>query len=120
MKQTLFALSLGFGALILLVQHAPAQSRVETPIETPIESRVAGPVCGPRAQVVERLTRDYGESRRAIGLAGPSAVMEVWASAETGTWTVALTLPDGRMCLMAAGQGYEQVNDPLPASGAPL
>lgn len=108
MKQTLFALSLGFGALILLVQNAPAQNRP------------AGPVCGPRAQVIERLGRDYGESRRAIGLAGPSAVMEVYASADTGTWTITLTLPDGRMCLIAAGQGYEQVDDPLPASGAPL
>lgn len=112
MKQTLFALSLGFGALILLVQNAPAQIRAET--------RVAGPLCGPRAQVIERLGRDYGESRRAMGLAGPAAVMEVYASAETGSWTVAMTLPDGRMCLIAAGQGYEQVNDPLPASGAPL
>jgi hypothetical protein len=108
MKQTLFALSLGFGALILLVQHAQAQTRA------------ADPVCGPRTQVVERLTRDYGESRRAMGLAGPSAVMEVYASTETGSWTVTMTLPDGRMCLIAAGQGYEQVNDPFPASGAPL
>lgn len=117
MKHTLFALSLGFGALILVLQQAQAGS--DLPVQQ-AQARAAGPVCGPRAQVAERLTRDYGESRRAIGLAGPSAVMEVHASAETGTWTVTVTLPDGRMCLIAAGQGYEQVNDPLPASGAPL
>ena len=117
MKQTLFALSLGFGALILIVQQAQADAGL--PVQQ-AQARAPGPVCGPRAQVIERLTRNYGESRRAIGLAGSSAVMEVYASTDTGTWTVTVTLPDGRMCLMAAGQGYEQVNDPLPASGAPL
>jgi hypothetical protein len=30
---------------------------------------------------------------------------------------VTLTLPDGRMCLMASGDSYEAVTDDLPARG---
>ena len=43
--------------------------------------------------------------------------MEVYASPETGTWTIAVTTPDGTMCLVAAGQGFEEVDAPLPARG---
>lgn len=104
MRQMMFALSLGFGAVILLTLHAAAQS---------------APPCGPRQQVIDRLTKDFGESRRAIGLAGPSAVMELFASDDGGTWSITLTRPDGRTCLVAAGQGFEAMDDPTP-TGAPL
>lgn len=106
MKQTLFALSLGFGAVILLTQNAAAQTTARQ--------------CGPRDQVVERLNQKYGETRRSIGLAGAGAVMEVYASDDTGSWTITVTLPDGRMCLVAAGHGFEPVDDPLPAAGRAL
>jgi hypothetical protein len=42
-----------------------------------------------------------------LGLAGEAAVMELFASDATGTWSITMTLPDGRMCLMASGSGYE-------------
>ena len=57
----------------------------------------------------------YGETRRALGLAGEAAVMELYASDTTGTWTITMTLPDGRMCLMASGDDYEAVTEKRPA-----
>ena len=42
---------------------------------------------------------------------------QIRASAETGTWTIALTMPDGTMCLVAAGQAFETVDEQLPAKG---
>ena len=68
--------------------------------------------CGPRAAIVQRLADRFGETRRALGLAG-AGVMEVFASDDTGTWTVALTLPDGRMCLIASGRHWEERMDDL-------
>jgi hypothetical protein len=43
--------------------------------------------------------------------------MELYASDATGTWTITMTLPDGRMCLMASGAGFEAVSEELPAGG---
>lgn len=69
--------------------------------------------CGPRGDVVERLSTYFGETRRAIGLAQQNRMMEVFASDITGTWTIMVTLPDGRSCLLASGQSWEDRMDDL-------
>lgn len=73
--------------------------------------------CAPRDGVVAMLSNDYGEIPLAIGVAGPNAgVMELFASDSTGTWTVTLTLPDGRTCLVASGSGFTTMIGRLPAT----
>ncbi|MEO8241736.1 MAG: hypothetical protein ABI832_05445 [bacterium] len=102
MDRTLFALSLGFAALILLPSFAHAT-----------------PQCAAHQQVVDQLATTYGEARISIGLAQDNTVMEVFASAATGTWTLTATLPNGMTCLVIAGKNFETRHDPLPASGYP-
>ncbi len=48
-----------------------------------------------------------------------TAQSELYAAEATGTWSITLTLPDGRMCLMASGANYETVTEDLPAKGYP-
>ena len=60
------------------------------------------PACGPRNEVVTRLLEQYGETRRSMAL-DRRGIVEVFASEETGSWTITITLPDGRTCLLAAG-----------------
>jgi hypothetical protein len=96
----MLALSLGFAGVLLATHSAQAQSQ-----------------CGPRAGVVAQLADQFGETRRSMGLAANTTVMEVYANDETGTWTIALTMPDGVTCLVAAGQSFETLNEPLPAKG---
>lgn len=67
--------------------------------------------------MLERLAARYGESRRAIGLAAEARVVEVFASLETGTWTILVTLPNGLSCLVASGEAYEEIEEALPAAG---
>jgi hypothetical protein len=98
--RTLMALSLGFGGVILATDIARAN-----------------PHCGPREVVLSTLADRYGETRRSLGIAGQTQMMELFASDETGTWTITLTMPDGVTCMMASGQGFQSVNDPLPAKG---
>ncbi|MEL7115639.1 MAG: hypothetical protein AAGP08_08605 [Pseudomonadota bacterium] len=105
MKQKFLALSLGVGAMLLATQHAFAQG---------------GPNCADRETVVERLASKYGESRQSIGLAPNNAVVEVFASSETGTWTITVTNPSGLTCLVASGQAYEAVEEVTPAKGTAL
>ena len=100
MNQTLLAFSLGAAGLILAA--------------TTVHS---APQCGKRDVVLGQLAAKYGETRRGMGVAGDNTVMEVFASAASGSWTITVTLPDGMMCLVATGHGYEAVSEESPARG---
>ncbi|NOD65753.1 hypothetical protein [Ruegeria sp. HKCCD6109] len=63
--------------------------------------------CGPRIAVIDRLADGYGETRQSIGLGANNAVMELYASLETGTWTITVTTPNDLTCLVASGQSFE-------------
>ena len=102
MEKLMFALSLGFAGLILATQAG-----------------WAAPQCAPRDGVLTALTQKYGETRRGIGLAGTEQVMELFANADSGSWTITVTLPDGMMCLVATGQAFESLTEALPAPGDP-
>lgn len=73
--------------------------------------------CGPREAVVQRLADGYGETRQSVGLGSNNAMVEVFASAETGSWTILVTVPSGMSCLVASGQSFETVVEALPAKG---
>ena len=73
--------------------------------------------CGQRAVVVARLQDGYSERLTAGGLQATQPVqtmIEVWASPETGTFTVLLTDPSGMSCIVAAGTDF--FSDPKPAA----
>lgn len=106
MKQQFILLSFGFGALVLATGHAFAQ---------PLDR------CAERAQVLSRLASTYGETRQNIGLASNNSVLETFASATTGTWTITVTSPDGTTCLVASGGAFETfAGASAPASGPNL
>jgi hypothetical protein len=75
--------------------------------------------CGPREIVVERLSAGYGETRQSMGLGANNSVIEVFASDETGSWTITVTQPTGLMCLVASGQHYTELQENLPPKGEP-
>ncbi len=97
MRRTFYLMSFGIGAMMLAANQTQAQ----------------GGNCATHAQVVERLAERYGESRQSIGLGNDNAVVEVFASMDTGSWTITVTQPGGPTCLVAAGQAYQYVNEPL-------
>ncbi|WP_425040782.1 hypothetical protein [Primorskyibacter sp. S187A] len=73
--------------------------------------------CGPRDRVLTRLADGYGESRQSMGLGANNHVIEVFASEETGSWTITVTSPAGLTCLVASGQAYETLAESLPVGG---
>jgi hypothetical protein len=103
MPQQLFALSFGLAAVLAAAQVAQG-----------------APQCDSREALTALLADRYRETRRAVGIAGQAAVMELYASDETGTWSIAIILPDGRMCLMASGSNYEALAEEFPANGKPV
>lgn len=105
MTKHLFGLSLGFAALIFAADMAAAQARN---------------MCAERGVVMKKLTAQYGETRRSMGLAANNGIVELHASGDTGSWTITVTHPNGMTCLVAAGTSFETVEEELPASlGAP-
>ncbi len=96
MKTIMLKMTIGLGIMVLAAQQVSAQN------------------CAPREDVIKRLTKSYGETRRGIGIARRGAVMKVFASDQTGSWTIVVTLPEGVTCLIASGQSYETLAEALP------
>lgn len=69
--------------------------------------------CATRDRVVTRLAEGYGETRQSIGLGANNSIVEVFASSETGTWTITVTTPAGLTCLVASGQAFEAISEGL-------
>ena len=70
--------------------------------------------CGARESVVAQLAEGYGEVRQSMGIGASNTVVEVFASAETGSWTITVTRPGGMTCLVASGQAFEELAEALP------
>ncbi|MCX7888205.1 MAG: hypothetical protein N2422_00560 [Rhodobacteraceae bacterium] len=79
-----------------------------------------GAQCAARDQVVAFLAARYGETRRGIGIAGRDAVMELFASDSTGTWTIVVTTGDGMTCLLASGERFRALAGGAPVPGDPV
>lgn len=60
-------------------------------------------VCMPADELDATLIDWYSETPVA---SGASSTRLLWASAETGTWTLVAYLPDGTACVIAQGDGW--------------
>ncbi len=63
--------------------------------------------CGNRANFLQQLKNQYGEYRVAIGVTDSGSVVEILASENGSTWTLIVTMPNGKTCVMATGKYWE-------------
>jgi len=59
--------------------------------------------CALRESVVNKLESRYSEKLLVRGLQSQNSLMEIFASADTGTFTVLITNPEGISCIVSAG-----------------
>lgn len=64
--------------------------------------------CHNREQIVSALTNGFHEEAVSIGLHHNGEMMELYASDDSGTWTLLLTRTDGISCVVATGEAFEQ------------
>ncbi len=76
-------------------------------------------VCGKRADMVEQTAEKYGETRHGGGMVGNQAIIELYVSDETGTWTIFQTTPNGVTCLVAAGDNWHDDTVEMTPTGNP-
>lgn len=62
--------------------------------------------CGRHEKVTAFLSKKYKEEVTAMGLVSNKGFMQLFV-AESGTWTILLTTPQGISCIVAAGDSYE-------------
>jgi hypothetical protein len=62
--------------------------------------------CGDRDEVLGTLKGQYKEIPTGFGMTVGGQVIELLTS-EEGSWTLLLSMPNGRSCLIGAGEGWE-------------
>lgn len=71
-------------------------------------SPAAAQNCAPHGDVVAALSERFSEEQRVIALTENGTILEFFG-AETGSWTIVITGPDGMSCLVSAGADFEIV-----------
>ncbi len=61
--------------------------------------------CGSRDEMISTLAETFKEEPVGIGLLSPSHAMELLIS-ESGSWTLLVTTPSGRSCIVSAGESW--------------
>ena len=77
---------------------------------------IAEIICAPTDQMTERLTRQFGENRSAIGLRSPDEVMEVWTRGAGESLTLVVRYAEGNSCIVAMGEDWQVL---VPANSDP-
>jgi hypothetical protein len=75
------------------------------------------PACGDRNDLLTQLKEKYKETPTGFGMTGQGSVVELMTS-ESGSWTLILSFPSGRSCLIATGEGWEMWQARLAGRGA--
>ncbi|OWU84051.1 hypothetical protein ATO6_15290 [Oceanicola sp. 22II-s10i] len=79
--------------------------------------RAQGVPCAPRDALVASLRSNYGEARKALGIAADNRLLELFASEATGSWTITATSPDGLTCMIATGEAFQAVVEVVEPPG---
>ena len=64
--------------------------------------------CGERSKIVAHIAKKYKEVPRSIAITGGNSVIEIYLS-PTGTWTALVTDVTGKTCIVASGEGWEDI-----------
>lgn len=67
------------------------------------------PQCNDRDHVLELLSKKYKETPVAAGVTNTGGLVEVLTDTKGGTWTIIVTTPQGMSCLVAAGEGWREM-----------
>ena len=71
-----------------------------------------------RTEVVKTLNEKHGEQSQALGLASNGGVFELFTSPDGATWTIIMTMPNGKSSLV--GEGKVWVKATVKPKGQPI
>jgi hypothetical protein len=65
-------------------------------------------MCAERSEIARELKSRYTEQAVAFGITADGQVMELFSSPR-GSWTMLVTFPDGRSCLVSHGEDWQKL-----------
>ena len=71
------------------------------------------PACHSHADLAEMLNQKYAEQPSAVGLQADDHLVEVFVAHDGTSWTIVVTRPDGWSCIVAVGEHWESLPDPV-------
>ena len=74
----------------------------------PASAQVSQAACGDRGKILENLDKLYSEKPHAIAVSEDGKLLEVVVSS-SGSWSILLTRPDKRTCVVATGDSWESL-----------
>ncbi|MFM9845237.1 MAG: hypothetical protein ACKVOI_19915 [Dongiaceae bacterium] len=80
-----------------------------TLVALPAQAFAGSMPCSDRDDVLSQLGNKYKESPSAVGVANNGGLIEVLTSTDGSTWTIILSMPNGKSCLLAAGEEWHDV-----------
>jgi hypothetical protein len=80
-----------------------------TLIALPAQAFAGSMPCSDREDVLSQLGNKYKEAPSAVGVANNGGLIEVLTSTDGSTWTIILSMPNGKSCLLAAGEEWHDV-----------
>lgn len=73
------------------------------------------PICVSQGYVAKGLMDRFGQTRQTFGLRNDgTAVFEIYANADTGTWTLVMTGPHGQSCFVESGISFVAAAQGMP------
>jgi hypothetical protein len=71
------------------------------------------PACHTHADLTDMLNQKYAEQPSALGVQANGHLVEVFVSNDGTSWTIVVTRPDGWSCIVAVGEHWELLPDPI-------
>lgn len=75
----------------------------------------AEPRCADYNEISRQLERRHAEEPISLGLSSAGKVVQVFSTIDGATWTMVVTEPDGKSCVIAAGTYWQHL--PKPSAG---
>ncbi|HET6519429.1 MAG TPA: hypothetical protein VFG47_06365 [Geminicoccaceae bacterium] len=94
------------GSVALAAATALAQPAAAEPAPANNPPRLP---CHDYVKMAQHLGTKYAEKPVAFGMQSNGNLLQVFASPDTGTWTILSVSPKGTSCILAAGKSWEDM-----------
>lgn len=95
--------------MVSRVAYAFALSLIATP------ALGQSPFCAPSTTALsDKLAETFGEHLTAAGIDANGSMVSVFSNPESGSWTIAVTRPEGLACVVSSGEGWAYKRPAVP------
>jgi hypothetical protein len=84
-----------------------------TSVQAQPRGATVAPTCHSHSDLAEMLGKKFAEQPAALGLQSNGHLLEVFVANDGASWTIVVTRPDGWSCIVAVGERWESLPNPV-------